>query len=50
MATGGNVGGEGEVGYPQVLDAHIPESVVDRLVELPSGEHRCDRVGEVQQL
>lgn len=39
MTAGGYIRCKRKVGYPQILDAHIPESIVYRLVELTAREH-----------
>jgi hypothetical protein len=45
--AGCNVCGYCEVWQPQILDVCISKRAEDSLVEIPSREHRCDRIGQV---
>ena len=43
----GDVGGDGEVGQPQVLDVGLPERLLDQGVEAEASHHRGVGPGEV---
>lgn len=43
-----DVGGEGEVREPEVLDVGVTEGIVDELVKSRPGEHGHLGVGQVQ--
>lgn len=45
--AGCDVRGYCEVWQPQILNMCIPKCAEDSLVEIPSREHRRDRIGQV---